>query len=1039
VKLANFSVGRPVTTAMIFIGAIVLGLAAMFSLGIDLMPELEIPAVSVITSYQGAGAEEVETLITKPLEETLSTISGVDDVISTSKEGLSAVTLKFKWGEKITEKVNDVRDKVDLAKGRLPDEAEAPVIFKFDLSMQPIMIIAVTAEDSYPQLQKIVDDAVVDPLKQVKGVAAAIPLGGLTRQIRVDLDRARMAALAISVDQVNAALVSQNISVPGGSLKMGTMDYLIRTPEEFSSAEQVSRVVIMNRGGSPVMLKDIAEVRDFYKEKDFDVRANKKRAMGIMIQKQSGENTVDVARGVKAELEQIRKRLPPDVKVKAVMDSSDFIIASVNTLTETVFFAIFFVFLVILFFLRDLRASLIVCTSVPVSLIITFVLMKLAGYTINTNTLASLAIAVGLVVDDAIVVVDNIRRHRDRGQGPVEGAIYGTNEVGVAVVASTLTTVCIFAPIVFVGGIAKVVFGEFAAVISMSLMASLYTAMMLVPMLSARFLKVRDEDRKRMRIVEVFYDSGERTLSWLERQYHRLLKWVLGNRKTVLALCAILIVWAGGMVFFVGMEFFPQQDQRMIMANCELPIGTRFEQTGQVEMKMQELAMAHVPEMEDSFIFWGVDSDDTDISATQYETYKGQMFMALSPKKARKATPTEIIERMRPMTDRIPGAKIRYSAADPLMEMMFGGGKQIAIEVYGHDLKIASDYAKRIEEAISKVPGVKDIEISRQQAKPELKIVVDREKASSLGLSVRAVGKTIETLFSGTTATKFRQGGDEYDVRVRLRDEDRTRIEDLRDVYVMTSDGRPVSLANIARIEQGLGPTQIERKDQSRYITISASFVASEGRKLSNAVNDIRRALEKMPATEGFRWTFGGAEQERETAFKLLLGAALLGMILVYMVMASQFESTRDPFIIFLSIPFGLVGVVFGLVITGQTLSVISFIATIMLTGIVVKNGIVLISFIGILRKRGVGIYEAILQGGRSRLRPILSTTLTTILGFFPLLLSRGEGSEIWQPFAATIIGGLIVGTVVTLVLMPALYSIFEGAKPLTSEEAAKL
>lgn len=1037
-KLANFSVGKPVTTVMIFIAVIVLGVVAMLSLGIDLMPELEIPAVSVICAYEGAGAEEVETMITKPIEDALSTISGVDKVISSSKEGVSAVTLQFNWGQSLDEKINDVRDKIDNAKARLPDEADNPVIFKFDLAMQPIMIIVVTASDLYPDLQKLVDDKIVDPLKRVKGVAAATARGGLTRQIRVDLDRDRMAAFQLSVNEINAVLAAQNLSIPGGDIKMGYVDYLIRTPEEFSSAEEVADVVVAMRDGSPIRLRDVAGVRDFFRERTYDVSVNRTRGMGIMVQKQSGENTVEVAGGVRAEVEQLKKTLPPDLNIKIVMDNSDFILASVHNLRDTVFWAILFVFLVILFFLRNFRASLIVCTSIPVSLILTFVLMKLAGYTINTNTLASLAVAVGMVVDNAIVVVDNISRHRDRGQGRKEGAIYGTNEVGTAVMASTLTTICIFAPIVFVGGIAAVVFGEFAAVVTMALVASLFTAMMLVPMLSSKFLKVRTREEARVKILDFFYDAGEKTLVWLENGYTRILMWALGNRKTVLTVCALLLVWAIILAFFVGTEFFPKEDQNRLSANYELPIGSRYERTGNVARKLEDIAWAHVPELKDCFLRWGVyGSADTPFS-TQEASYKGFLFMSLVGKRQRDASPDDIIARLRPITSKIPGAKIRLSSEDPLMGLIFGGGKEISIEIYGEDLETASEYAARVQDAIARIEGVEDIEISREQAKPELKVVVDREKASSMGISIRNIGKTIETLFAGTTATKYRERGDEYDVEVRLREEDRTRIEDLRDIYVMSASGQPVSLANIAHIEKGLGPTQIERKDQSRYITVSASFTESAGRKLSDALSDIEKVLGRMSVPEGFSWAFGGAEEERKSAFRLLLGAAVLGMILVYMVMASQFESYRDPFIIFLSVPFGMVGVIFGLFVTGQTVSVISFIATITLIGVVVNNGIVLISYIGILRQRGHGIYESIVTGGQSRLRPVLSTTITTILGLVPLALSRGEGSEIWIPFAITIIGGLTVGTVVTLVLMPTLYSIFEGAKPITKEQVLK-
>jgi CzcA family heavy metal efflux pump len=1026
-KLAQLSVNRPVTTAMIFIAMVALGLVSLSMLGLDLMPDIEIPAVSVITSYEGAGPEEVETLITEPMEDTLSTISGVDEVVSVSKEGISAVTLKFNWGEKIDESTNDVREKIDLIRDVLPEEADNPAIFKFDLSMMPIAIIAITAEDSYPNLQDIVDDAVVDPLKRVEGVAAVTPRGGLERQIRVDIDRDKLAALNLSVAQINSALAAQNISTPGGNIKSGYKDYLLRTPEEFSSPQEVAEVVVAQRNGIPVKLKDVADVRDFFKERTYEVRMNGKKAMAVFVQKQSGENTVAVARAVRENLEEIKKNLPPDVELKMVMDNSEFILASVGNLRNTVLWAIFFVFIVLLFFLRDLRASIIVALAIPTSLIITFLLMYLADYTINDTSLASLAIAVGLVVDNAIVVIDNINRHRAKGQRLKEGAILGANEVGVPVIASTLTTISIFAPIIFVGGITSIIFGQFAAIVTMALVASLFTALMLVPMVCSKILIVRDANSSKS-VLDPFYNLGEKVLNKTEDFYVRFLDWSLNNRKTVFISCIALFILSIGLVRFVGTEFFPEQDQNRLVANYELPIGTRYERTGAVAYQLQKIVENSVPERRDSFIRWGVyGGAGGGYYATEEESYKGILFISLKPKRQRDVSPADVITRLRKITEDIPGVTIRYSAEDPLEAMMFGSGGNLAIELYGHDMDLARQYADSVKTAIEAIDGVQDVEISRKEEKPEIKVVVDREKTSKLGLDVRTVGKTIETFFAGSTATRYREGGDEYDVEVRLQEQDRDRIEDLRDVFISLPSGAQVSLANIAKIEQGVGPTKIERKDQARYITVSGEI---SGRDLGSVVKDVKKALSGIPAPPGFSYKFAGAEKERTEAFRLLIIAVGLGMGLVYMVMASQFESLRDPFIIFLSIPFGIVGVIIALALTGQAMSVVSFLALIMMVGIVVNDGIVLISFIGILRQRGHNIYSAITEGGRSRMRPVICTTATTILAMIPLALSGGEGSEIWVPFAITVIGGLFVGTVITLVLMPTLYSVFEGFKP---------
>jgi HAE1 family hydrophobic/amphiphilic exporter-1 len=1025
-KLAQFSVNRPVTTVMMFIAGIVLGLMSMTLLGIDLMPELEIPAVSILTAYEGAGPEEIETLITEPLEDSLSTISGVDEVISVSKEGLSSIVLRFKWGQNIDETINDIRDKIDQAETRLPDEADNPSIVKFDIAMQPILIIAVTAQESYPNLQTIVKDNIVDPLKRVKGVASALERGGLVRQIRVDIDHDKLVALNLSVSQINAALAAANMSIPGGDIKSGYKDFLVRTPEEFTNAEEVADVVIAQRNGIAIKLKDVADVRDFFEERTYEVRINGERGMAVFIQKQSGGNTVEVARAVRAEMENIRKNLPADVSTRVVMDNSDFIMASVYNLRDTLLYGAVFVVLVILFFLQNVRGSFIIAVSIPTSLIITFLLMWLAGYTINTTSLAALAVAVGMVVDNAIVVVDNIYRHRQKGQRLKESAILGTNEVGVAVMASTLTTVAIFAPIIFVGGITRIVFGQFAMIMVMALTASLLTAIMLVPMLCSKFLKV-DQEKSQKLMFRFFYKWGEKSLMWIEDIYIGFLNWALANRKTVLVSCIVIFVCSIGLAKLVGTEFLPEEDQNRVMANFELPVGTRYERTGVVANQLEKIAEKDVPEKQDCFIRWGVygTAGGGHFAATE-ETYNGIMFMSLVPKLERQSSPRDIINRLRKITDKIPSTTVRYSAEDPLAAMVFGGGSKLTVELYGHNMADAAAYAEAVKAAMERIPGVTDLDISRKEEKPELKVVVDREKAAKLGLDIRTIGKTIETFFAGTTATKYRERGDEYDVEVRLRPDDRTMPEDLRDVFVTASSGEQISLANIARIEQGVGPTKIERKDQARYVTVSADI---SGRDLGSVVADAKKAIDKIPAPPGFSYKFAGAEKERREAFGMLIVAAILGMILVYMVMASQFESYRDPFIIFLSVPFGIVGVIVALALTGIAMNIVTYIALILLVGLVVNNGIVLISFIGILRKRGYDTYRAIVDGGRSRLRPILSTTITTLLGLTPLMLTRGAGSEIWVPFAVTSFGGLTLSTLITLILMPTLYSIFEGVK----------
>lgn len=1025
-KLPELGVKKPVTTLMIFIAMVLLGFVALPMLGLDLMPDIEIPSVSVITTYKGAGPQEVETRITEPVEEMVSTVPKLDELKSISLEGLSVVTAKFKWGVDLEEATSDVRDKVDVVKKKLPDAADDPILFKFDLAMFPVVIIGVSAEESWEKLEHIVDKDICDPLKRIPGVATATYRGGMKRQIKVGLDRTRLEAYGLTPTHVINALALQNLSNPGGHLKSGHMDYLVRTPEEFSSPDEISQVVIAYHDGTPVHVSDLARVYDGFAEKTHDVLIDGKKGMMVMVQKQSGENTVMAAKRVRAALKDIQKSLPPDVKMKIVIDSSDFIQKSINNLRDTIIWACIFVFLVVIFFLRNFKASLIVAISIPTSLVITFLLMYLMDYTINQITLSSLAIAVGMVVNNAIIVLDNIHRHRERGQKASEGAIFGANEMGTPVIASTLTTMAIFVPIVFIGGITSILFTALAVVVSISLLASLITSLMLVPMLCSKFLDVASEHTSKTFI------TSEKIFTFLEDGYSRWLGSALSNRKTVVVISGLLFVLTLGVMPFVGSEFMPEQDQSRISARVELPIGTRFEKTGEACQEINQILEKNVPELYTYYDRWGVgEMGIGTILGYEEASNTGNITARLVHKNQRKASPRQIIGRIRPMVERIPGANVRFSMEDPLARIMFSGGKSLSIDLYGHDLDDSMDYAGAVKTALLNIEGVKDIEISRKQTKPELQVIVDREKASALDLNVTDIAKTVEIFFSGNTDVKYREGGDEYDIEVRLRPEDRVKAEDLRDVFINTSDGRRVALSNIAKLKMGLGPTKIERKDQERVVTVSGDIY---GRDLGSVVADANVALERLPRPPGFSYRFSGAQKEKLEAFRLLVMAAILGMILVYMVMASQFESLRNPFIIFLSIPFGFIGVVWILAITGQRLSVMSFIGLIMLIGIVVNNGIVLISYIGILRQRGKSVRDAVMEGGRARLRPVLATTLTTILAMTPLALSRGEGSEAWVPMALTVIGGLAVSTVVTLIFMPTLYSIFEDWQNIMSQ-----
>ncbi len=1021
-KLPHFSIHRPVTTSMIFIAIIILGLASLSMLGLDLVPNMEVPAVSVVTAYEGAGPQEVERLITERIEDVLSTISGVDKVLSVSKEGLSAVTLKFRWGHELSEAVNDIREKLDLIKDALPDEAGSPIVLKFDLHQFPIMVFAVSATDSLPNLRYITREKITNPLKRIKGVASAKISGGSIRQIKVELDHDRLVALDVSVTQIKAALAAQNMSTPGGRISSGHQEFLLRTPEEFTDLAEVEEVVVAQRNGILIKLNDVAQITDGYAEHRFDTELNDDKVIVVGIHKQSGSNTVEVASAVKDELIRIRKTLPLDAKVNVFIDNSEFIIASINNLRDTLFWAIFLAFIVLLFFLRDIRASLIVAVAIPVSLIITFLLMKLAGYTVNMISMASLCVAVGLVVDNAIVVVENIKRHQTLGQPHMKSAIVGTEEVGMAVMASTLTTVSIFVPIIFAGGLTAIMFSQFAVIITLALVASLFTALMLVPMMCSRLL-VSPETSCNFVILDKFFHASTVIQTAIEKRYKRFLQWSLVNRKTVCLSCLLFLIGMIGIIKHIGTDFFPRQDQGLFSADFELPVGTRYERTGRVAHQLSKIIDKHVPEKRDMYIRWGtLDAAESGEASIHSFSHIGLFIVTLIPQSERNTSPSDIIKRLRKQTNQMPGVHLRYRPDDPL-NMILAEGGNVVIELIGHDLDVAHEYAHAVAQAVARVKGVHDVQISLQESKPEVSIVVDREKASRFGLSMAAVGKTIEAYFAGHTVTRYREQGDEFDVRLRLRAQDRETLEDLRDIYIGSNQGQ-VSLANIASIEQGLGPEKIERKDQARYVKVSAE---TYHRDLGSVVKDIQREIDKIPVPPGFSQRFGGAEEERKEAFVALGVCVTFGMILVYMVMASQFESLRDPFIIFLAIPFGGVGVVIALALTGQTISVVVFMGMVMLVGIVVNDGIVLISYINMLYQRDIDLHAAIIEGCMCRLRPVVSTSCTTILAMMPLALFRGVGSEVWVPFATTVIGGLSLATLITLILMPTLYSLFES------------
>ena len=1015
-KFSEFGVKNPVTTSMIFVAIVVLGAFAYTLVGIDLMPDFDVPVVMVVTQYEGAGPQEVEQRVTELIEARVAAVENVDEVTSTSMEGVSLVKVKFKWGIDMGVATNDIRDKIDQIRKRLPDAAEAPLLMKIDMSMIPVVIYGVSAEESWNKLDTITDDKVIDRLKRISGVATVTGEGGAKRTIHVRLNRERLEATGITGTEIVNTIRGQNLTNPGGHIRSGMMDYLIRTPEEFTSVEQIGEVVLRHTDNGVIKVKDVAEVEDGLAELTEEFLMNGKQARGIMIQKQSGGNTVAVAAAVKEAQPKIERELPKDIKVMEFLDTSEFIKNTVSNLKESLIFGGICVILVILFFLRDFRASLIIAITIPTSLIITFLLMFLNDYTINQISLSSLVIAIGMVVDNAIVVIDNIKRYLERGVKPKEAASWGASEMTASVVASTLTTVVIFLPIMFTTGITKIFFGQLAAIVSMALLASLISGLLLTPMLASKLL-TRDSEIK-TGILGNLFSKFENVLVAIENGYVKLLNHLLNNRKKMILTMVYLLIQSFALIPYVGVEYMPNQDQGRFTVKVELPTGTRFEETGKVCKQIREIVLNKFPdEVLSDVISYGIGENAESVAFNNDKgSNRGQAQFRFRSRNVRKTPLADIITAVRPEIEQIPGVIVRFETTRSM-----GSGKDFTLNIYGHDLDEGVKYANRLAEVFRGIEGLADLEVSQKLAKPELTVRIDREKASSLGLNVNTIANAIELYFSGNTTVKYREGGDEYDIEVRLRPEDREKIDDLDQVTVPGKDGEPVRISNFVKVEQSLGPTNVQRYDQQRYIQITGS---AYNRDTGSIIAEAEGLINQIPVPPSFSWEFAGDEKDRKESFLLLMEAGLLGIMLVYMVMASQFESLLAPFIIAFSIPFGFIGAIVMLIIARSRLSVVSLLGALILIGIVVNNGIVLISFVNILIARGYKTRAALIEAGKSRLRPVLSTTTTTVLGMIPMGISQGDGAEMWVPIAWTVIGGLIVSTCMTMTMMPVVFSL---------------
>jgi len=1018
-SIYSSSVKRPVTTILVFVAMIVIGLYSLVQLPVDLYPEIELRYITVLTTYPGTSASDVETNVTRPIENALNSVGNLKELTSTSSDGLSVVFLQFEYGSNLDEAMNDIRSNLNFVRRTLPDGCEEPTIIKLNSSMMPIIFYAITAKESYEGLEKILDERVVNPLNRIDGVAAVNLSGVPGRRIYIDIDPQKLEAYHLTLEQVGNVLRSENINMPAGSLEMGQSDYALRVQGEIPESDLLRDLVISNYNGVTVYLKDIAEVRDTIRESKFDTKINRSFGMGLYVQKQSGANTVKITKEIEKTIESVKKDLPPDVKIEKLFDSATFIQDAIRNLSETLLFAAIFVVLVVLFFLGRWRATFIIILTIPVSLVVAFIYLFVANASINIISLVSLSIAIGMVVDDAIVVLENITRHIERGSRPREAAIYATNEVWLAVIVTTLTVVAVFFPLTFVKGLTGVLFKQLGMSVTIVITTSTLAAISLTPTLSALLLKYTPI--KPDAPFWTYDGSIRKGLDWFDKFYEKTLRWALRHKTFVIIMSFTVFISSMALFAFVPTEFFPQADESRIMTTIELQTGTRVENTIKVADRLDSIFKAKYPEV--NLISTSTGSDDQGGWASIFSaggTHVIRQRIRLVPLEERQRSVWDLAEEMRKDISAFPEV-INFTISTTASMGSFGGNT-VEVEIYGYDIAATNIVANELAEKIKKIPGAKDVAISRGKSKPELQIIFDQNKLSASGLNTAMAASALRNRIGGLTATQLRQAGDEYDIIVRFRKDARNTLTKIENIGIPTPSGQLVRLGEVAQIKEYWAPPSIERKRKERVVRVS---LTPYKRSLTALQMDIQKAIDSTPKPAGVMVQISGAIKEQMEAFKDLAMLLVVSLILVYLVMASQFESLRMPFIIMFSIPFAFSGVAIALFLTGTALNVISGIGAVLLIGIVVKNAIVLVDFINLMRGRGLELYEAIAVSGKSRLRPVFMTSATTILGMFPLALGLGSGSELWSPMGVAVIGGLIFSTFVTLVLVPVVYAIF--------------
>lgn len=1011
-------------TTLCFVTVIILGLFSLAKLPIDLYPDIDTNSIMVITMYPGASAKDIEQNVTKPLENTLNSVEHLKHITSTSRENTSVITLEFEYGYDIDVLTNDVRDKLDMVASQLPDDSENPIIFKFSTDMIPICLLSVQANESMAGLYKILDDNVANPLARVDGVGSVSISGAPKREIHVYVDPNRLEAYNLSVEQIAQVIGAENRNVPGGSFDIGSNTYALRVQGEFEETSQMARIPVGSFQGRIIYLSDVARIEDSLEERTQHTFNDGKEGAMIIIQKQSGANSVEISDKVMKMLPSLQKNLPSDVKIGVIVDTSDNIRNTISALVETVLYALLFVMIVVFIFLGRWRATMIIVITIPVSLIASFIYLFATGNTLNIVSLSALSISIGMVVDDAIVVLENVTTHIERGADPKQAAVHGTNEVAISVIASTLTLIAVFFPLTLVTGMTGVLFRQLGWMVTIMMIISTTCALSLTPMLCSQWLRLKGKATSGGR--KNFYSYIEKGLDRFDAAYASLLGKVVTHRALTIIACLAIFVGSIFLMKNVGTEFFPTQDNGRLGVSLELPIGARVEEAQEVTARLDSLWRAKYPEiMVMNYTVGPAGTDNTFASLSDNGPHIISMNIRLLDPGDRKRGISEIAEDMRAdLTREFPEFKKAQVNIGGGRGQGMGGQSTVDFEIYGYDFNETDSVAADVKQILEGIEGTADVTISRSDYQPEYQVDFDREKLSMYGISLQTAAYYLRNRINGSTASQFREDGEEYDIKVMYDPEHRTSIQDIENILIYSSEGKGIRLKELGTVVERFTPPTIERKGRERIITVSAVV---DGAPMSEVVASAQAEIETLDIPSGVNIQIAGSYEDQQDSFSDLLMLGVLIIILVYIVMAAQFESLTYPGIIMTSLLFAFSGVFLILWITGHTLNVMSMIGAIMLIGIVVKNGIVLIDYITLNRERGMSIRRAVIDGGRSRLRPVVMTTLTTILGMVPMAVGTGQGAEMWRPMGTAVIGGLTFSTILTLLFVPVLYCVFAG------------